>query len=250
MNPDHISVQLYSLRNMESLESQFELLSQLGIRQAEAYSGLSDSVDTLLALTKHCNVVLSTQHVSIANMRSAFKATVDVAHRLGVKIVYGPNLQPTERSKTFEEWRSFAKELGGYLKDWRSEGIAFGWHNHNWDLAALPEGPSPVELFLHELPELLWEMDTAWVVRAGLDPVTLAKRYAGRIKTCHVKDLAPDGQCADEGGWADVGYGRLDIKAIVIALREAGAETFVLEHDNPSDAKRFVTRSHAALLKL
>jgi hypothetical protein len=45
--------------------------------------------------------------------------------------------------------------------------------------------------------------DLAWIVRGHADPVAEIKRYASRIVSAHIKDIAPAGQCADEDGWAD-----------------------------------------------
>ena len=62
----------------------------------------------------------------------------------------------------------------------------------------------------------------------------------------HVKDCAQDGDCVDEDGWADVGHGVMDWSLIAPAMTAAGVDLMVLEHDNPSDAKRFASRSMAA----
>ena len=81
------------------------------------------------------------------------------------------------------------------------------------------------------------------ITRAGKDPVEWIERYAGRIVAAHLKDLAHPGEAADEGGWADLGHGVIDWSRIVPALRAAGVERWVLEHDNPNDHARFARRS-------
>ncbi|MCV0429614.1 MAG: sugar phosphate isomerase/epimerase, partial [Roseibium sp.] len=69
------------------------------------------------------------------------------------------------------------------------------------------------------------------------------ERYGDRITAAHVKDIAPEGECLDEDGWADVGHGVMDWKGLMAALRNIGVDLFVLEHDKPSDFDRFATRS-------
>jgi sugar phosphate isomerase/epimerase len=91
------------------------------------------------------------------------------------------------------------------------------------------------------------ELDLAWVRVAGHDPVAWINKYAGKIAAVHVKDIAPDGTCLDEDGWADVGHGIMDWAAIHSALQGAGITHYVAEHDNPNDDKRFATRSLAAI---
>ena len=39
-----------------------------------------------------------------------------------------------------------------------------------------------------------------WIAWAGEDPVAWIKKYAGRVTSLHIKDLAPKGQNADEDG--------------------------------------------------
>ena len=66
---------------------------------------------------------------------------------------------------------------------------------------------------------------------------------ADRIAAAHIKDIAPEGECVDEDGWADVGHGVMDWTAIMAALRKTDARWFVMEHDNPKDHSRFASRS-------
>ena len=78
-------------------------------------------------------------------------------------------------------------------------------------------------------------MDLAWLVRAGEDPLVWMDRLGGRITALHVKDIAPAGQALDEDGWADVGHGTLDWKALLAAAqKKTRVKYLVMEHDKPS----------------
>jgi sugar phosphate isomerase/epimerase len=87
-------------------------------------------------------------------------------------------------------------------------------------------------------------------VRAGVDPAPWIKRYAGRIPAVHVKDVAPGDDLTVEGGWADVGEGVVNWSLLWELAVQAGSELMVVEHDAPSDYKRFATRSIAAMKRL
>ena len=100
-----------------------------------------------------------------------------------------------------------------------------------------------MSLILEHAPSVEWEADIAWIVRGGGDPMAWIADHGDRMTTAHVKDIAPDGECVDEDGWADVGHGTMDWAAITAALRGAGVDLFVMEHDKPSDAARFAKRS-------
>jgi sugar phosphate isomerase/epimerase len=106
----------------------------------------------------------------------------------------------------------------------------------------------PQRVILDAAPEIGWEIDIAWVVRGGADPMAWIEEYGTRIVAAHVKDIAPRGEAVDEDGWADVGHGTLDWPALLEALKQKTATgIYVVEHDNPSDAERFARRSLAAV---
>ena len=95
-----------------------------------------------------------------------------------------------------------------------------------------------------------WQVDVAWLVRGGADPLAWLKRAAGRVASAHAKDIAPAGQALDEDGWADVGTGTLDWRTLAPACKAAGARWLVAEHDKPSDPARFAAQAHRFLQTL
>ncbi len=66
----------------------------------------------------------------------------------------------------------------------------------------------------------------------------------------HVKDVVPEGQNADQGGWADVGAGMIDWARYRRESLAAGAKWLVVEHDKPLDAAASVKASLAYLAGL
>ena len=78
---------------------------------------------------------------------------------------------------------------------------------------------------LDAAPGIGWEMDVAWVIRGGADPLKWIAEYGPRITAVHVKDIAPAGQNANEDGWADVGHGTVDWAGLIKAFRrEVGGQ--------------------------
>src|SRR5690606_16262781 len=106
---------------------------------------------------------------------------------------------------------------------------------------------TPLDLILQGSDRLVLEFDVAWAVKGGVDPYDLIRKYRHRLIAAHVKDIAPEGEAADEDGWADVGYGTMDWRNLMKALKLAGAKYFVMEHDKPNNDRRFAGCSIAAL---
>jgi sugar phosphate isomerase/epimerase len=103
-------------------------------------------------------------------------------------------------------------------------------------------------VILDEAPGIGWEIDVAWVVRGGGNPTDWIERYGPRIIAVHVKDIALPGERADEDGWEDVGHGTINWRKLMAMLEaKTPARSFIVEHDNPSDAARFARRSIATL---
>ena len=128
----------------------------------------------------------------------------------------------------------------------RAEGLNFAWHNHDFEFVPTAEGVIPQEALFEGGPGLSWEMDVAWVIKGGEDPLEWIEAHGHRLVAAHVKDIAPAGENLDEDGWADVGHGEVDWPAIMAALRDVGVCNFIMEHDNPSDDARFARRSLAS----
>lgn len=242
-----ISYQLYSSRNFPDLARQVAMLAKLGITHVEPFGGLFSDVPGLKAALTANNLTAPTAHIGAPTLREDFDGAMAKLKDLGVEIAIVPAVPPDERKQTREGWEALGRELSGWAKRANALGLKFAWHNHNFEFAQLPDGTFPLEHILGTDPAVLWQCDIAWVIRGHQDPATWIKRYAPRIIGFHVKDLAAEGQCVDEDGWADVGHGTIDWKALLPVMRTCNASVWTLEHDNPNDDARFASRSLAAV---
>jgi len=247
MTTPAISYQLYSSRNFPDLGRQTAMLAGLGIRHVEPYGGLFGDPTALSDALAANGLTAPTAHVGAQSWRDDFDAMAKALRQLGVETAFMPAVPPAEREQDRAGWERVGRELAEYARRLKDQGLRFGWHNHAFEMVRLPDGSMPLEWILGEDPDMLWQMDIAWAVRGGQDPATLIKRYAERVVSFHVKDLAPTGACADEDGWADVGHGTLDWKVLLPVMRTTPATTWVLEHDNPNDDARFASRSAATV---
>lgn len=164
-----------------------------------------------------------------------------------MKAIYCPHLAVEQRPSDASGWSDFGKRLEAAHATYSKAGYIFGWHNHDFEFKALPDGSIPQKLILDAAPSISWEADIAWIIRGGADPFRWIGDYGSRISAVHVKDIATAGENTKEDGWADVGYGTVDWKALFAALKATPVRYFVMEHDNPSDDERFARRSIATV---
>ncbi|MBL4812482.1 MAG: sugar phosphate isomerase/epimerase [Rhodobacteraceae bacterium] len=240
-----ISYQLYCSRNFGPIEKTLEMIAKAGFTEAEGYGGLYDDLPGLRSALKANGIAMTSGHFDIAMVEGDPGTAIAIAKTLGMSRVYIPYLQEPDRPTDEAGWRAFGARLAAAGAPIIAEGLAFGWHNHDFELVDLGGGLTPLDCIAEAGVSL--QLDLGWVARSGADPLKWITKYGAQISAAHVKDIAPAGEALDEDGWADIGHGTLDWAAITAALKAANVTHYVVERDNPSDDTRFATRSHIAL---
>lgn len=240
-----LSYQLYSSRNFPPLTNTLKMVAGLGYKQVEGYGALYaslDDIDGLKAALAENGLTMPSGHVGLDMVEVDPERVIRIARSLGMSHVFVPHLAADQRPTSDDGWREFGARLSEAGKPLKDAGLAFGWHNHDFEFSKVG-GAHPLDLILEGGPELDLELDIAWVVRGGQDPVAWIEKTADRLVAAHVKDVTPEGENTAEDGWADVGHGTMDWAGLMTALKRTDCQLFVLEHDNPSDDARFASRS-------
>lgn len=243
------SYQLYSSRNFPPFKDTLRMLADLGYVQVEGYGALYADASAVTELTealKASGLSMPTGHFSIDMLENDVDRVLEIARAVGIKRIYCPFLMPDARPQDRAGWVAFGERLQKASKPYRDAGLGFGWHNHDFEFVALPDGTIPQEAIFEGGPDLEWEADIAWIVKGGADPFDWINRHSRRITAAHVKDIAPAGENGDEDGWADPGEGTMEWPSLMTALRATNCQYFVMEHDNPNDHQRFATRAITA----
>jgi sugar phosphate isomerase/epimerase len=135
--------------------------------------------------------------------------------------------------------------LGKKCKD---AGLQLLYHNHDFEFEKNAHGIVPIDYLIEKCnPEYVnFQMDLYWVTKAGADPVAYFKKYPGRFKAWHVKDMD------QEGNFAPVGTGNINFSRILKEKDLSGMEFYLVEQDRnfktaPLEAIKI---SHQGLAKL
>lgn len=238
-----IAYQLYCSRNFPPLDATLAMLAGAGYRAVETYGGLYDDLDGLRAGLDRHGLAAPSGHFGLDMVEGDPRRTLEIARALGMGKVIVPHVAVEARPKDVAGWRAFGARLLEAGARVRDAGLAFGWHNHDFELVDLG-GTTPLDLIAEAGVDI--ELDLGWVVRGGGDPVAWIDRLGRRIMAVHVKDTAPEGETAEDG-WADVGHGTQDWGPVKAALDAHGIDHLVIEHDNPADHARFARRSLATV---
>lgn len=242
-----VSLQLYSMRDCSD---QIALLSQLvsiGITRVEGYGGVYDDPAAYRKAMDANGISMPSGHLALDDIEANFDAMMHIVTTMGMTKVYAPYLEEKDRPTTTAGYIALAQRLDTAAKHFAEKGISFGWHNHDFEFAALEDGSIPMDILLEHAPNINWEADLAWIVRGDSDPLDYIKRYGSRMSAVHVKDIAVAGTNTEEDGWADLSAGTMDWVTLLKACRtQSNALIYILEHDKPSDPVAYASRSAAA----
>lgn len=140
-----------------------------------------------------------------------------------------------------EKALEFALLCEDYAKRLKEEGIDLYYHAHNMEFARY-DGKFMLDLMRDHTEQLGFDLDVHWIWRAGLNPVDIIPRYAGRIRAIHLKDyrvgeINLDNYPGDEmeklyfmfhmiTEFAEVGEGTLPMKEIIETGLENSSDYF------------------------
>jgi sugar phosphate isomerase/epimerase len=141
-----------------------------------------------------------------------------------------------------DEWMQFSAKLAAASEQLRPHGLAAGFHNHDAEWAALPDGRRVMDIIATNTPsDFVLQLDVGTCVKAGADPVAWVNAHPGRIRSVHLKDWAP-GEAAQEKEFRVLfGEGVTPWARLLGALEATGGVEFYLMEQEGSRFSEFET---------
>jgi len=168
-----------------------------------------------------------------------WKKAIKLHKAAGMEYIVSPwcnNPKTLEEAKTICD---FYNEVG---KLCREAGLKFGYHTHSHEYQKVEDQVWIDYMMQHiDAENMFWQMDVYWCCMAQKAPVHYFKKYPGRFKVLHIKDVYELG----ESGF--VGF-----DAIFQNAKLAGLENYVVEleaTDGTIDIMEGVRRSAEYLYK-
>ncbi|MEY4933612.1 MAG: hypothetical protein RLZZ403_1932, partial [Pseudomonadota bacterium] len=247
-------IQLFSLPKLlqADVRKAIALLAQMGYREVEPYGPYSFSAPEALARWKTVSPSLGftgsgyfglsgpefkallashgmtapSMHTDFATLDKNMRQLGEAGRELGFTYVGLPSI-PEDRRKTLDAYKRMADTFNRIGKEAKAAGVRFAYHNHGYGLQPM-EGVIPVEYLLANTdPDLVFfEMDLYWTLAGGADPIEYLRKYPGRYRLMHVKDMQGRRRFSGDGGnstqWIELfpymvsaGDGSLDLKAVI-----------------------------------
>lgn len=175
-------------------------------------------------------------HTPFAALMDDFQRAANDVVTIGGQYLIVPGVPRDEYLETPDQVRRLAGIFNGFGEAARDMGLAFLYHNHDFELRHSEgwseSGLSALELLLHETDPTTvnFELDVFWAETAGRSGEELIRAWPGRFPSLHVKDMDPAGEDAP------VGTGRYDFRPVFAAAEAVGGTRWlVVEQDNPRD---------------
>jgi sugar phosphate isomerase/epimerase len=242
---EKIGVQLYTVRDeiAKDLDGSLARIAAIGYREVELAGYASHSVARFRAALDRHGLVAPSSHIAIERIRDELPQVLEEAHELGHRYVICPNI--ADEKEGLDGYRKTADILNHAGEIASRSQVSIGYHNHESELAPI-EGLRPFDVLLDRTePSLVsMEMDVFWLVAGGGDPFAYFRKYPGRFRMLHVKDM----DATPTHGMTDVGSGTIDWSAIFVANPEI--EHYFVEHDFARDPFSSISASYRYLSKL
>lgn len=167
------------------------------------------------------------------NLRDNMQVLIDEAAEGGVEYLVCANTP----INTLDDIKSSIDVLNRTDEACKKAGLRFAYHNHDAEFRPV-EGKIPYQLLLSETTVKM-ELDLAWAIKGGQDPVELFNQNPGRFPLWHLKDMDNTHE-----NILSVGSGTIDFKRIFAESGKAGLKFYFIEHDSPKDPWESIQKSY------
>jgi len=222
-----VGAQLWPLR--EEYEKDFagtlQKISAMGYEGIE-FAGFPEiSSSVIKKILQQYKLRCAGAHIPIEKLEEkSFNQTVDWCLTVGVNIIIVPGL-PEKKRNSISAIKHTAEEFNKLAERLKPSKIRLGFHNHVVDLETIEDKPMLEHFFLNTSPDVLLQLDTGHIARAGYNPVELLKHYGKRVVTVHLKEWTPDPH------GAVIGEGKIEWEKVFSVCEEIGVEWYIVEQE-------------------
>ena len=230
-----MALQLYTLRDpaKKDLADTLKKVREMGWEYVQWSAMPNLPAEKIRAELDAAGLKAIAAHVAIEPFEKDFDANLRFWKTVGCKYL-APGGMMSDCKGSLEGWLKGARRLDDLGAKLRAAGLRLSYHNHQFEFETFPgDSRRKLDILMGATkPEnLCAELDLAWALAGGVDPVAYIRKYKGRCPVVHAKDvaLAKNGR---KQQLKPLGQGDLNWPEIFAAGDEAGIEWYVYEQDN------------------
>jgi len=239
-----VGLQLWSLRSLsKDPAGMFKLARSMGVTHVETAGLYGLTPEQFTAALSGADLRATSMHVGLDEFKKNPQNVIATAKALGARYV-GTAWYPHQGAFTEADARKAIADFNAIGKTMKDAGLQFFYHNHGYEPVAYGDG-TLLDLIIKETdPELVkFEMDVLWTFLPNVDPAALIRKYPGRFKLMHIKDMKPGVPRGSlSGGLPDslqavIGQGQVNWTDVLKAAKADGLEHYYLEDETPNPVK-------------
>ena len=234
-----IAAQLYTIRDFTQTRSDFvrslKKLKEIGYRDVQlsavgCMSGESPEVDAAgcRAILDDLELTAPLTHRPWDEIKNRTEDCIQFHKTIGAELMAVGSIPGEYRSEGLDGYRRFVEDCEKPIQELQAAGLLFAYHNHAFEFERIG-GIWPLKVMADmDLAGFNFEIDTYWVVHAGVDTKDLIGTLHGRVPMVHFKDRAMFG---NEARMAPVGEGNLNWAGLIPDFEKMGTVLAAVEQD-------------------
>ncbi|MGM7702763.1 sugar phosphate isomerase/epimerase family protein [Pseudalkalibacillus sp. Hm43] len=226
---EKFAAQLYTLRDQlqDDFPGVLRELKKMGWSGVQISGLFGFSKEEVASVLQETGLKAAGMHVGLDRLRGDLQSVVEEAEAFQTKDLVCPYVPPEMRNS--ESYQSIRRDLNEIANKLKEDGYRISYHNHDFEFETTIDGQSALKFMLDPTQDnqVLAEIDTYWIQKAGHDPLEFIKAYSGRMPIIHLKDMSKD----EAQSFAEVGTGAIDFKPILVWGEQNGVEWYAVEQD-------------------
>lgn len=232
------ATQLFTLR--DELKQDFPMvlreLKKMGWDAVQIDGLFGYTAEEIAEVLKETGLQTAGMHIGVDRMINDLDNVIKEALLIKSKDIFCHYLE--EEQQNVEGYKYVKESLLKVSEKLNPLGFRVGYHNHDFEFKTVVNGKYALDYILEPVGNnfLYPEIDTYWIKKAGLDPLTYIKKYVGRTPYLHLKDMTLD----EFEDFAEIGTGQIDFASILKWGKDHEVEWYVVEQDeckgNPFDS--------------
>ncbi|MEO5814653.1 MAG: sugar phosphate isomerase/epimerase [Gemmatimonadaceae bacterium] len=236
-----MGVQLWSFRDAAKTDpaAMMAMTRRMGITHVETAGLYGMSAEKFAEALTGAGLRATSMHVGYDELKKAPDVVIANARALGARYV-GLAWYPHSGAFTEADARKAIADFNQFGRVMKDAGLTFFYHNHGYEPVRYGDG-TLLDLIIRETdPSLVsFEMDVLWTFLPGVDPAAQIRKYPGRYKLMHIKDMKPGVARGNLSGGLPaeqqsvIGEGQVNWSNVMAAAQKDGLELYYLEDETP-----------------
>jgi sugar phosphate isomerase/epimerase len=238
-----IGVQMYTYRNSmaNGMAAVLDTIKSLGITEVEGGNPKGLTPEEFKKMLDDRKITMPSIGADYGAIVKDAEPTIKTAKFYGAKFVMVAWI-PHGKTFTIDEAKKAVEDFNRVGKILKENGLTLCYHDHGYEFGPYGDGTLFDYIAQNTDPKYVsFEMDIMWTFHGGADPAQLLRKYKGRWKMVHLKDIRK-GIANDLTGGTDVhndvavSTGQISYPEILKAAKEVGIKHYFIEDESPNHA--------------